>query len=37
MVEEFLKELGNNSLVAFYAPMGAGKTMPGGGPGHRLV
>ena len=23
---EFLKEIGNNSLVAFYAPMGAGKT-----------
>lgn len=24
--EEFLKEIGDNSLVAFYAPMGAGKT-----------
>ena len=23
--EEFLKEIGDNSLVAFYAPMGAGK------------
>ena len=23
---EFLKEIGNNTLVAFYAPMGAGKT-----------
>ena len=23
---EFLKEIGDNSLVAFYAPMGAGKT-----------
>ena len=22
---EFLKEIGNNTLVAFYAPMGAGK------------
>ena len=24
--KEFLKEIGDNSLVAFYAPMGAGKT-----------
>lgn len=24
--EVFLKEIGSNSLVAFYAPMGAGKT-----------
>ena len=24
--QEFLKEIGDNSLVAFYAPMGAGKT-----------
>ena len=24
--EEFLKAIGNNRLVAFYAPMGAGKT-----------
>lgn len=24
--EEFLKEIGDNTLVAFYAPMGAGKT-----------
>ena len=23
---EFLKAIGNNSLIAFYAPMGAGKT-----------
>ncbi|MBO6170296.1 MAG: tRNA (adenosine(37)-N6)-threonylcarbamoyltransferase complex ATPase subunit type 1 TsaE [Bacteroidales bacterium] len=23
---EFLKEIGNNKLIAFYAPMGAGKT-----------
>ena len=24
--KEFLKEIGDNTLVAFYAPMGAGKT-----------
>ena len=24
--EEFLEAIGNNSLIAFYAPMGAGKT-----------
>lgn len=24
--EEFLKEIGDNRLIAFYAPMGAGKT-----------
>jgi tRNA threonylcarbamoyladenosine biosynthesis protein TsaE len=24
--EEFLREIGNNTLIAFYAPMGAGKT-----------
>ena len=24
--EEFLKEIGNNRIIAFYAPMGAGKT-----------
>lgn len=23
---EFLKEIGNNTLIAFYAPMGSGKT-----------
>ena len=26
VAEEFLKELGGSTLVAFYAPMGAGKT-----------
>ena len=24
--EEFLREIGDNTLIAFYAPMGAGKT-----------
>ena len=24
--KQFLKEIGSNTLVAFYAPMGAGKT-----------
>ena len=24
--EQFLSEIGNNKLIAFYAPMGAGKT-----------
>jgi len=24
--EQFLKEIGDNNLIAFYAPMGAGKT-----------
>lgn len=24
--KEFLKEIGQNRLIAFYAPMGAGKT-----------